>query len=173
MLPRGGGLLGLKTDGGVPLATENWTQKDQGKNWIWGQKDWFLIFVKIGSFCTPKDSFAVGGWEKVPQKDRVQSSGCQKRGSKRLHIHITQHRGSTLPGICSWSVFPYVQVTLAFQEISLTLEQLGEREGYSVVGRIYIFPIFFTKNRGRNTAFPNFFFSNIRVQTIQISRYLK
>ena len=28
----GGGVLGLKTDGGVPLAAENWTQKDRGKN---------------------------------------------------------------------------------------------------------------------------------------------
>ena len=37
-----GGVLGLKTDGGVPLAAENWTQKDRGKNWIWGQKDRFL-----------------------------------------------------------------------------------------------------------------------------------
>ena len=27
----GGGLLGLKTDGGVPLATENWTQNDREK----------------------------------------------------------------------------------------------------------------------------------------------
>ena len=27
-----GGVLGLKTDGGVPLAAENWTQKDRGKN---------------------------------------------------------------------------------------------------------------------------------------------
>ena len=26
------GVLGLKTDGGVPLAAENWTQKDRGKN---------------------------------------------------------------------------------------------------------------------------------------------
>ena len=54
--------------------------------------------VRIGSFNTPKDRFGVGGWEKIPQKDRVQSSECQKRGSKRRHIHITQHRGSTLPG---------------------------------------------------------------------------
>ena len=27
-----GGVLGPKNDGGVPLAAENWTQKDQGKN---------------------------------------------------------------------------------------------------------------------------------------------
>ena len=29
-----GGVLGPKTDGGVPLATENWTQKDRGKRGI-------------------------------------------------------------------------------------------------------------------------------------------
>ena len=41
--PRGGGgVLGPKTDGGVPLAAENWTQKDQGKNEIWGLKDRIL-----------------------------------------------------------------------------------------------------------------------------------
>ena len=27
-----GGVLGPKTDGGVPLAAENWAQKDRGKN---------------------------------------------------------------------------------------------------------------------------------------------
>ena len=37
-----GGVLGPKTDGGVPLAAENWTQKDRGKNGIWGQKDLIL-----------------------------------------------------------------------------------------------------------------------------------
>ena len=30
-----GGVLGPKTDGGVPLAAETWTQKDRGKNEIW------------------------------------------------------------------------------------------------------------------------------------------
>ena len=29
--PGGMGVLGPKTDWGVPLATENWTQKDRGK----------------------------------------------------------------------------------------------------------------------------------------------
>ena len=56
------------------------------------------IFVKIGSFCTPKDSFAVGGWEKVPQKDRARSCQSEKRGSKPRHICITHHIGSTPPG---------------------------------------------------------------------------
>ena len=27
-----GGVLGPKTDGGVPLAAETWTQKDRGKD---------------------------------------------------------------------------------------------------------------------------------------------
>ena len=33
---------GYKNDGGVPLAAENWTQKDRGKNEIWGLKDRIL-----------------------------------------------------------------------------------------------------------------------------------
>ena len=39
----GGGWLGPKTDGGVPLAAENWTQKDRGKNEIWGLKDHWIL----------------------------------------------------------------------------------------------------------------------------------
>ena len=38
----GGGVLGPKNDGDVPLAAENWTQKDRGKNEIWGLKDRIL-----------------------------------------------------------------------------------------------------------------------------------
>ena len=57
------------------------------------------IFVKIGSFCTPKDSFAGGGWEKIPQKDRAGSCQSEKRMSKPRHICITYHIGSTPPGI--------------------------------------------------------------------------
>ena len=38
----GGGVLGPKTDGGVPLAAETWTQKDRGKDEIWGLKDRIL-----------------------------------------------------------------------------------------------------------------------------------
>ena len=37
-----GGVLGPKNDGVVPLAAENWTQKDRGKNEIWGLKDRIL-----------------------------------------------------------------------------------------------------------------------------------
>ena len=39
--PRGGYSV-RKNDGGVPLAAENWTQKDRGKNEIWGLKDRIL-----------------------------------------------------------------------------------------------------------------------------------
>ena len=48
LAPRGGGgggggvVLGPKTDEGVPLAAETWTQKDRGKNEIWGLKDQIL-----------------------------------------------------------------------------------------------------------------------------------
>ena len=63
------------------------------------------IFVKIGSFCTPKDSFAVGGWEKVPQKDRARSCQSEKRGSKPRHICITHHIGSTPPPPGTWSSY--------------------------------------------------------------------
>ena len=34
----GVGILSPKNYGGVPLAPRNWTQKDRGKNGIWGQK---------------------------------------------------------------------------------------------------------------------------------------
>ena len=54
--------------------------------------------VRIGSFNTPKDHFGVGGWEKIPQKDRARSCQSEKRGSKPRHICITHHIGSTPPG---------------------------------------------------------------------------
>ena len=57
--------------------------------------------VRIGSFNTPKDRFGVGGWEKIPQKDRARSCQSEKRGSKPRHICITHHIGSTPPGLCS------------------------------------------------------------------------
>ena len=38
--------------------------------------------VRIGSFSTPKDHFGIGGCEKVPLRDRVQSPECQKKGVK-------------------------------------------------------------------------------------------
>ena len=75
------GVLGLKTDGGVPLAAENWTQKDRGKKLNLGPKR--SIFVKIGSFCTPKDSFAVGGWEKYPKKIVLDPAKVKKGGQNR------------------------------------------------------------------------------------------
>ena len=75
------GVLGLKTDGGVPLAAENWTQKDRVKKLNLGPKR--SIFVKIGSFCTPKDSFAVGGWEKYPKKIVLDPAKVKKGGQNR------------------------------------------------------------------------------------------
>ena len=53
--------------------------------------------LRIGSFNTPKDRFGVGGWKKIPQKDRARSCQSEKRGSKPRHICITHHIGSTPP----------------------------------------------------------------------------
>ena len=63
--------------------------------------------VRIGSFNTPKDRFGVGGWEKIPQKDRARSCQSEKRGSKPRHICITHHIGSTPPG--TWDHKPVVR----------------------------------------------------------------
>ena len=54
--------------------------------------------LRIGSFNTPKDRFGVGGWEKIPQKDRARSCQSEKRGSKPRHICITHHIVSTPHG---------------------------------------------------------------------------
>ena len=58
----GGGVLGPKTDGGVPLKIG--TKKIQGKM-EFGAK--MIEFIRIGSFSTPNNRFGIGGWEKVPQ----------------------------------------------------------------------------------------------------------
>ena len=42
-----------------------------------------IVFVKIGSFCTPKDSFAVGGWEKYPKKIVLDPAKVKKGGQNR------------------------------------------------------------------------------------------
>ena len=46
-----------------------------------GPKRW--IFVKIGSFGTPKDSFAVGGWEKYLKKIVLDPPKVKKGGQNR------------------------------------------------------------------------------------------
>ena len=89
--PRGG-VLGPKIAGGVPWATENWTQKDRGENGILGPKR--SNFVRI---CTQKIVFVLVDEKKTPQKDRVWYPEGQKRGSKPRHICITHHIGSTPP----------------------------------------------------------------------------
>ena len=94
----GGGGGGYSVRKLMGCAAGHWKldPKRSREKWNLGPKR--LNSVRIGSFSTPKDRFGIRGWEKVPQKDRVQSPECQKRGSKRRHIHITQHRVSTLPG---------------------------------------------------------------------------
>ena len=57
----GGGVLGPKIARGVPRATENWTQKDRGKNGILGPKR--SNFVRI---CTQKIVFVLVDEKKHP-----------------------------------------------------------------------------------------------------------
>ena len=59
----GGGVLGPKIAGGVPWATENWTQKDRGENGILGPKR--SNFVRI---CTQKIVFVLVDDKKHPKK---------------------------------------------------------------------------------------------------------
>ena len=95
LIPGGGG--GTRPENWWGCAAGRWKldPKRSRKKLNLGPKR--SIFVKIGSFCTPKDSFAVGGWEKIPQKDRARSCQSEKRGSKPRHICITHHIGSTPP----------------------------------------------------------------------------
>ena len=62
----------MKTDGGVPLAAENKME--------FGAKKIGLVVL-----IPPKDRFGVGGWEKVPQKDWVQSPEFRKGVKTAAH----------------------------------------------------------------------------------------
>ena len=73
--------------------------------------------LRIGSFNTPKDRFGVGGWEKIPQKDRARSCQSEKRGSKPRHICITHHIGSTPPGSHLFDYVPIIASSWNFQEL--------------------------------------------------------
>ena len=94
--------------GGGGTRSENWwgcaagrwklDPKRSREKWNLGPKR--SNSLRIGSFNTPKDRFGVGGWEKIPQKDRARSCQSEKRGSKPRHICITHHIGSTPPGVC-------------------------------------------------------------------------
>ena len=92
----GGGGGGTRSENCWGCAVGHWNldPKRSRGNWYFGAK-------KI-EFCEdlyPKDRFCVGGWEKIPQKDRVWYPEGQKRGSKPRHICITHYIGSTPPGI--------------------------------------------------------------------------
>ena len=51
------------------------------------------IFVKIVSFCTPKDSFAVGAWEKYTPKRSCSILPKWKKGVKTAaHMYHPSHR---------------------------------------------------------------------------------
>ena len=94
----GGGGGGTRSEKWWGCAAGRWKldPKRSREKWNLGSKR--SNSVRIGSFNTTKDRFGVGGWEKIPQKDRARSCQSEKRGSKPLHICITHHIGSTPPG---------------------------------------------------------------------------
>ena len=75
--PRGG-VLGPKIAGGVPRATENWTQKDRGKNGILGPKR--SNFARI---CTQKIVFVLVDEKKHPKKIVLDPAKVKKGGQNR------------------------------------------------------------------------------------------
>ena len=91
---RGGG-GGTRSEKWWACAAGHWKldPKRSREKWNLGPKR--SNSVRIGSFNTTKDRFGVGGWEKIPQKDRARSCQSEKRGSKPRHICITHHIGST------------------------------------------------------------------------------
>ena len=91
--PRGG----TRSENWWGCAAGRWKldPKRSREKWNLGPKR--SNYLRIGSFNTPKDRFGVGGWEKIPKKDRARSCQSEKRGSKPRHICITHHIGSTPP----------------------------------------------------------------------------
>ena len=80
----GGGGGGTRPENWWGCATGHWKldPKRSRKNLKFGAQK-RSIFVKIGSFCTPKDSFAVGGWEKYPKKIVLDPAKVKKGGQNR------------------------------------------------------------------------------------------
>ena len=78
LTPGGGGVLGPKIAGGVPRATENWNQKDRGKNGILGPKR--SNFARI---CTQKIVFVLVDEKKHPKKIEFGTQRVKKGGQNR------------------------------------------------------------------------------------------
>ena len=72
------GVLGPKIGGGVPWATENWTQIDRGENGILGPKR--SNFVRI---CTQKIVFVLVDEKKHPKKIEFGTQRIKKWGQNR------------------------------------------------------------------------------------------
>ena len=83
----GGGVLGPKIAGGVPRATENWTQKDRGKNGILGPKR--SNFARI---CTQKIVFVLVDEKKHPKKIVLDPAKVKKGVKTAAHMYHPSHR---------------------------------------------------------------------------------
>ena len=85
-----GGVLGPKTDGGVPLAAENWTQKDRGKNRIWGQKD--RILWELVVLIPQKIVLVLVDEKKYPKKIEFDPQNVKKGVKTAAHMYHPSHR---------------------------------------------------------------------------------
>ena len=83
----GGGVLGPKIAGGVPRATENWTQKDRGKNGILGPKG--SNFARI---CTQKIVFVLVDEKKHPKKSCSILPKWKMGVKTAAHMYQPSHR---------------------------------------------------------------------------------
>ena len=109
--PGKGGVLGPKITGGVPWATENWTQKDLGENGILGPKRSILWgFV-------PKRSFLCWWMRKnTPKRSSLVPRGSKKGVKTAAHMYHPSYREypPPPPGVMG-SV-----IVNAYQQISYT-----------------------------------------------------
>ena len=72
------------------MSAENWTQKDRGKNWIWGQKDRFLL--KLVVFVPQKIALLLVD-EKITPKRSCSILPKWKKGVKTAaHMYHPSHR---------------------------------------------------------------------------------
>ena len=78
----GGGGGGGGSEKLIGCAAGHWKFDSKRSREKWDLRPKRSNFVRIDSSNTPKDSFGIDGWEKVPQKDRVQSPECKKKGVK-------------------------------------------------------------------------------------------
>ena len=116
----GGGGGGTRSEKWWGCAAGRWKldPKRSREKWNLGPKR--SNSVRIGSFNTPKDRFGVGGWEKIPQKDRARSCQSEKRGSTCLHVLESSSLTTYFTlNVCFYAVVYHFMLAIAYIQLSL------------------------------------------------------